>query len=305
MRMGRFFISILRLSAILGVFMAAMIAHASGDAPHPLSGERPDPAWALSPLPADAVKFKFDLKGYVFGIRLIKANYEGFYKDYTYNVRAQLKTSGIAALLKKLTIWANTFGRLDRSDLHPIRHVQQNLDKKNRRVEMDYDYGRKQVAVDIHPPLGSQGIPPASARERFDAEDTLSAILEMMLKGEKLDRPLCSGGVRVFDSKQHYNLRMVPSGYKKLKFKGQSVQTLRCLVYYEPISGFDPEDLPEKDEQDTPVKVYFNTMPIEGLHIPLRFSYKLSGFTAVIKVTDLEITSNAQSDVLRLSADKL
>ncbi len=280
-------------------------AHAHAQTQKTGSSTLADPAWALSPATADAVKFKFGLKGYVFGIRLIKADYEGFYNSYKYNVRAKLQTSGIAALLKKLTIWANTEGRLDSSDLHPRMHVQQNLDKKNRRVEMNYDYTRNAVTVDIDPPLGSQGIPPATTFERFHAEDTLSAILEMMLKGQKLNGGLCNGNVRVFDSKQHYNLRMVPDGFKQLKFKGVPVQTLRCLVYYEPISGFDPEDLPEKDEQDTPVKVYFNTVPDQGLHIPLRFTYKIKGFTAVIKVTDLEVIPPRPSDILRVSSDTL
>jgi len=221
---------------------------------------------------------------------MIKADYEGFYTPTAYDVRATLRTSGLAALLKKLRIWAHTSGRLDRSGLYPLRHVQQNEDKKNRRVEMDYDDAQSRVSVDINPPLGSQGLPPASPKERFNADDTLSAVLNLMLSGQKLDAPLCQGGVRVFDSKQHYNLRLVPSGTKSLKYKGERVETLRCLVYYEPISGFDAEDLPEPGEQDTPVKVYFRTQAENGLHIPLRFTYKISGFKAVIKVTDLEIT---------------
>jgi len=249
-----------------------------------------DPAWTLSPAPANAVQFHFKLKGYVLGLRMIKADYEGFYTPTHYDVRAKLRTSGLAALLKKLRIWAHTSGRLDRSGLYPVQHVQQNEDKKNRRVEMDYDYSQSLVSVGIKPPLGSQGVPPASPLDRFSADDTLSAVLNLMLGGQKLDSPLCSGGVRVFDSKQHYNLRMVAAGTKVLKFKGERVETLRCHVFYEPLSGFDPEDLPEEHERNTPVKVYFKTTADNGLHIPLRFTYKISGFKAVIKVTNLQIT---------------
>jgi len=238
---------------------------------------------------ADATQFDFELKGYVFGIRMIKSSFAGSFTDTQYEVRSDLKTSGLGALLKKLRIWAITTGRLDASGLHPESHTQQNLDKKNRRVEMRYDYGRQEVSVDINPPIGSQGVPPASPEERFTADDTLSAVLSLMLKGYKLDGEVCIGGVRVFDSKQHYNLRMERVGYTDYKKGGFNEQVLKCHVFYEPISGFDPEDLPDTEEGGTPVVVYFADRPDLGMHIPLRFTYKISGFKAVIKVVDMTV----------------
>lgn len=231
--------------------------------------------------------FDFQLKGYVFGLRIIRASFIGSLSETSYALRANLKTAGLAALLKKLEIWATTDGHYDRNNLLPDTHIQQNLDKKNRRVEMNYDYTANKVNVDINPPISSQGIPPASPAERFHSDDALTAIMNMMMRGYRLDENPCEGGVKVFDSKQHYKLRMEEDGTKRLKVDGEQVQTLRCNVYYEPISGFDPEDLPNEEEAATPVKVYFMERPDVGLHVPVRMTYKISVITAVIKITDM------------------
>jgi len=249
-----------------------------------------DPAWALPPTPNGATAFDFKLKGYVFGLRMIKSSYTGFITNDDYAVRADLRTSGLGALLKKLRIWAVTTGQTQAGDFRPLTHVQQNQDKKNRRVEMAYDNAAERVTVDINPRLGSQGVPPASPEERYSADDTLSAILNMITRGQAApDGKLCSGSVRVFDSKQHYNLRMQRDGTKRMKYDGQRYDAVRCLVYYEPISGFDPEDLPNTEEGGTPVKIYFKPKPEHGLYVPLRFTYKISGFKAVIKITDIDV----------------
>ena len=100
-----------------------------------------------------------------------------------------------------------------------------------------------------------------------------------------------SGTVRVFDSKQHYGLRMIRDGMKRLKFDGEKVETIRCLVYYEPISGFDPEDLPDSEEGGTPIKVYMKKVDDLGLYVPIRFTYRISSIKAVIKLDKMTINS--------------
>jgi len=236
---------------------------------------------------AQATEFDFKLKGYVFGLRMIKANYTGWFDDNSYAAYTDLKTSGLGALLKKLEIWAVTTGRYTKSGLTPDFHIQQNMDKKNRRVEMNYNNNRGYIHVAIDPPLGSQGIPAATPAERYSADDTISAVLNLMMRGQKIDGPVCTGGVRVFDSKQHYNLRMERAGTKRVKFDGKKVDTIRCQVYYEPISGFDPEDLPDVEEGGTPIKIYMKEFPELGLYVPVRFTYKISSIKAVIKLDEM------------------
>jgi len=244
---------------------------------------------------AVATEFDFKLKGYVFGLRMIKASYTGWYGDDSYAVYADMKTSGLGAFLKKLEIWAVTKGRYTKSGLTPDFHIQQNMDKKNRRVEMNYDNALRKIDVAIQPRLGSQGVPPASPAERYSADDTISAVLNLMMRGQKIDGPVCSGGVRVFDSKQHYNLRMERAGTKRIKFAGEKVETIRCQVYYEPISGFDPEDLPDAEEGGTPIKIYMKEFPELGLYVPVRFTYKISSIKAVIKLDEMTVKRPGQA----------
>ncbi len=247
-------------------------------------GEAP---YTVPPAPDGATQFAFNLRGYVFGIRLIRVSYLGYEAPGSYAAYVDLKTSGLGALLKKLDIWAVTRGIVrEDGSLRPSWHVQQNTDKKNRRVEMNYDDEGELVDVQIVPALGSQGVPPASPEERFDAFDTVSILLHMARKGREDANALCEGAVPVFDSKQRYDLRLEPVGTARAKFLGGKSETIHCHAYYEPVSGFDPEDLPDAEEAGTPVDVYFDYVPEADMYVPVRFTYKISGFTAVIKMTD-------------------
>ena len=248
--------------------------------------------YSVPPAPADATQFAFSMKGYVFGFRVVRANYVGYADDTDYAAYADVRTSGLGALLKKMEIWAVSHGRV-RGDgsLRPTFHVQQNTDKKNRRVEMNYGPGA--VDVDIRPPLGSQGVPPATPQERFDALDTVTALLHMTRRGEAV----CSGSVPVFDSKQRYNLRLAPVGEARVKYLGDKQPATHCHVYYDPIAGYDPEDLPSAEEEATPVDVYFRYYPEVDMHVPVRFAYKVSGFTAVVKMSDLVLVT-PEGDIL-------
>jgi len=291
----------LSLALASTVSLTPFAAKAFGDTPvRDANGY--DVAWYKMPVnTADNTHFSFDLKGYVFGLRMINASYEGAMEDGDYTVRSYLKTAGLGALLKKLKIWAITDGRYDRSGLYPLSHTQQNLDKKSRRVEMGYDYDARRVDVAINPRIGSQGVPPATPKERFEANDTLSTIMNLMMRQSQgheghIDSPVCSGDVKVFDSKQHYALRMIKGKPGRKKFLGKKTDTLKCYVYYVPISGFDPEDLPSQKEASTPVTVHMVKSPELDMYIPIRFSYKISGFKAVIKVTDMRVNGREKAN---------
>lgn len=230
------------------------------------------------------------LKGYVFGLRVIKINVTGSLTDETYAIRADLYTSGVGAILKKFQIWATTTGRIQDDRLRPSQHIQQNTNKKNRRVEMNY--GADAVDISIVPPLGSQGKPPATKKQRFESDDTLSAVLDMAMRGFKFTDEPCTGTIPVFDSKQHYLLRMERAGTRRIKQKGYKGDTVKCKIYYVPVSGFDPEDLPSEEEASTPVIAYMAKYDDVGLYIPVRMTYKISFFKVVIKLRKLNITKS-------------
>lgn len=243
-----------------------------------------------SPSTIETTSLDVKLKGYVFGLRVMKASISGTLTDDSYALRADLYTSGLGAFLKKFQIWSTTTGRINENGLRPVQHVQQNMDKKNRRVEMDY--GQTSVGISIVPPLGSQGTPPATKKQRFESDDTLTALLDIMMRGYKFTDEPCTGTVPVFDSKQHYLLRMEKAGTRKIKQKGYKGDTVKCKVYYVPVSGFDPEDLPSAEEAAAPVIMYLAPHDDAGLYIPVRMTYKISFFKAVIKAREITIRKN-------------
>lgn len=247
-----------------------------------------DKGYRLPAPTEDTTQIRMKMKGYVFGFRVIRSDLVAQFDDTEYAAYTDAKSSGLAALLKKMEIWAVTRGTYDKGGLRPDWHVQQNTDKKNRRVEMNYDHSAAAVDVAIVPPLGSQGVPPATPQDRYVSNDTISGILHLMMMGTQIDGELCTGRVPFFDSKQHYNLKLERIGTKRVKFDGKKRETIHCRAYYEPIAGYDPEDLPSEEEAETPINVYFKYYEEADVHIPVRFTYKISGFKAVVKVDDIE-----------------
>ncbi|PHR92887.1 MAG: hypothetical protein COA69_06055 [Robiginitomaculum sp.] len=238
------------------------------------------------------------LKGYLFGFKVLRAEYETAYSETGYRAQAILKTAGLGAFLKKFKIWSATSGRITGTELSPHAHVQQNMNKKHRRVQMAYT--ENSVHVDIVPRLGSQGVPMASDAQRFESDDTLSALLNLMMRGSITSKMPCTGSIPVFDSKQHYNLRMENAGTRRIRQKGYKGDTIRCHVFYEPVSGFDPEDLPNAEEVAAPITMYLAHFEEAGLYIPVRMTYKISGFKAVIKAREITIFHNANTAITPL-----
>ncbi len=286
--------------ALLSATGLAGIAHGQIGPDHPLfhAAVHPEPplpapvkgTGQLSAKPGEtAVHVRYS--GYLFGFKIAEANFRAWWDDTNYEVFSQAKTSGLGAFAQKLRIWSSTKGRFDSSGMYPISHFQQNTNKKNRRVNMDYDYNRREVDVVVIPRNGSQGVPPAGATERFTADDVLSGVLNLTMRGHALDKEFCTGSVRIFDSKQHYNLLMHLDESKMIKFDGVTYDGYRCNIYYQPINGFDPEDLPNSEEGGTPLKLDVINRKDIGMYVPVRFTYKISGFNAVIKAKEIEVVS--------------
>ncbi|NNE56868.1 MAG: DUF3108 domain-containing protein [Hellea sp.] len=230
--------------------------------------------------------FDVELKGSVFGLKIMKARLKGTMGRNKYRVYTDLKTSGLAAMFKKQRMWSTTAGRYDRTGIHPVRHVQQNLNKKARRVVMNFNYDEPSVDIKVRPPHGSQGTPPATLAQKFTSDDVNSALLKMIMTGYEIKGEVCQDDIKVFDSKQHYNLRMERVEDTTYKYDGTRYPAIKCHIYYEPISGFDAEDLPDDEEASAPVKAYFINRPDLGIYMPVKFTYKISGFKATIKVKD-------------------
>lgn len=245
----------------------------------------PDPAFTALSSPAKGeVSFDYKLKGYVFGLKVINARYTGMIGERDYSLYSDLRTSGLAALLKKQRLWSHTSGFFGEKDLKPVRHVQQNMDKKSRRVELFYNYKRDRLEQKVKPRFGSMGVPPATKDQAMNSDDVNSTLLKVALTGHRMGGTICNDTIPVYDGKQHYTIRMKLVEETRYKFKGTRYPALKCHAFLNPISGYDPEDLPSTDERRKPVTVYLINRPEYGLYMPVKFSYKVGAFKATVKV---------------------
>jgi len=233
--------------------------------------------------------FDIELKGSVFGIKLMKARFKGMVGKDRYNVYSDMKTSGIAAILKKQRLWSWTEGRYNETDLKPTLHIQQNMNKKSRRIKHVYNYKDEILTQKIHPPHGSKGHPPATKEQAFWSDDVNSALLKIVMMEHRIDGDVCKDSIKVFDGKQHYELLFKKLANEDVKFDGKYYPGVKCQAWVNPISGFDPEDLPSTEEKAKPVTFYMISRPEFGTYMPVKFTYKISGFSATVKVAKAEI----------------
>lgn len=233
--------------------------------------------------------FDIKLKGYVFGIKLMDARFKGNVGKKHYNVYSDMKTSGIAALVKKQRLWSWTEGRYDKADLRPIRHTQQNMNKKSRQIKQFWDYKNDNLIQKIRPAYGSMGKPPATEAQRLWSDDVNSALLKIVMMEHRVDGKVCEGRIPVFDGKQHYNLLFKKLGNQQVKYDGRYYPGVKCHAWVDPVSGFDPEDLPSAEEKAKPVTFYMINRPEFGAYMPVKFTYKISGFSATVKVVGAQI----------------
>ena len=242
---------------------------------------------AETPAPkADSVKFQFDYTGSLFIFPLGKLSFKGEKNAYSYAVRADMETAGLGKLSKDGGLWSTTTAYYGPDGVRPIRHEIQKLNDKARNVTMEYGPDGSPTAI-IEPRFGSMGTPPASPAERAEAVDAISGIMQLMMTGHAIGDKPCEGTIKVFDGKQRYNLNMSKAGDSTIRQSSYTGRTVRCEVLMENVSGYDSEDLLTAEEAATPLIVYLADFEKEGLWVPVRFDYRVSGIRVNIKATNI------------------
>lgn len=181
--------------------------------------------------------------GFFWGLRVMVAELNAVVDQDAYVFDGGFRTAGFANWISDTRLEAGGTGRLDEmGGLMPSTYFHQGYDgRKNRRIEMTY--GPEDIDIMVDPPFGDWGDPPATPEERLEALDPLSAWMQVSV--HDAEDP-CDRRVPVFDSRLRYNLRFEPVGYEdRIRVRGYRGPAHHCLVYYEPVSGFDPEDIEE------------------------------------------------------------
>jgi len=269
-----------RFRPLLALAAAALLA-----APAAADDDAASAATVSMALP-DTVSARYS--GYLLGLKVLNTEIEARFDGDGYDSEALFKTAGVLRWFNEAEIEAEVEGAMDRSFPKPRDYWHVNgASSKDRRIEIDFT--GDDVVSTVTPRFGSMGQPPATREERLEAVDGLSAILELALNaGRWPDRP-CGYGAKVFDGKQRYDLRVVHKEDRQARLKGYRGPVIACYVYYVPVSGFDPEDLPDEEMKATPLEIWFADTPRLGVYMPVRFSLKLDFGTAVLEARELEV----------------
>lgn len=205
--------------------------------------------------------------------------FEARLEDRTYSASTRIEAAGLAALFTDFDINAEVLGYFQGADASPSRYAHvERTGRKVRSVEVSFPQGVASSAVE--PPFGSWGVPPASEHDRTGAIDPMSAFVALSEQLSRGGGQGCEGVLPVFDGKSRYNLRLENRGQDRIRTRGWRGNALMCDIWYEPVSGYDPEDLPSERELSQPLRVWL--APIEGgrYYLPVRL-YTRAGLGGV------------------------
>ncbi|OYX48265.1 MAG: hypothetical protein B7Y90_11515 [Alphaproteobacteria bacterium 32-64-14] len=134
---------------------------------------------------------------------------------------------------------------------------------KERRVLIDHQGG--EVLVAVSPKYGNWGYPAASAMNRLEAVDPLTAILGMTLRIKASSANPCGGPLRVFDGKQRYDIRLryvARLTWNSDVYKGPA---LKCEAEMIEIAGFDPKSAQQKADDRADIEwAHFILAELDG-----------------------------------------
>jgi len=206
--------------------------------------------------------------------------------DAGYAAESYIEAAGLAALFTDFDIRAEVAGQGGNGAREPAvyQHVERTGSKvRTVRVEFADDVARSNV----EPPFGSWGVPPASASDRTDVIDPMTAFFELSRRLEGGQG--CDGRLAVFDGKARYDLRLETVGTDRVRTRAWRGEVLLCHAWYEPISGYDPEDYPSESELRHPLVLWLAPIAGESAYLPVRLHTR-AGFGGVtIELTGLAV----------------
>jgi hypothetical protein len=247
---------------------------------------------AATPLPAGAAGS--DLSAPAPGVTSISARYDGWvlvfkvgeielnarFDDTAYEADSFVAAAGLAALFTDFDIRSEVAGQLQGGTPDPERygHVERTGEKVR---AVDVSFEDNIASSQAQPPFGSWGVPPASESDRTGAIDPMSAFFQLSgtLTGGRPGEG-CTGQIPVFDGKARYNLNLEPAGRQQVRTRAWRGEALVCHAYYEPISGYDPEDYPSERETRLPLEIWLAPFNDGAFHLPVRLHTR-AGFGGV------------------------
>lgn len=204
-----------------------------------------------------------------------------------YSATAHLKPAGLTSitnhLRKSTTYTAQSRGVFKSAGDALPAHYNHQGGKKNRQVSVDFS--SREVKVSAIPIFGSMGDPAASAAQRLEAVDSLSAIVSLI---SATPEDACSQNLKIFDGRARYNLSLSPAGAEQIKVDGFKGTATKCTIAYKRIAGFEKK----KDEKplfDKPVSIWFAPTS-NGLMAPAKVTVDSNWGPITITLKSMAVT---------------
>lgn len=205
-----------------------------------------------------------------------------------YSALSSIEAAGLAEFFTDFELHAEARGEFaptGRALPEYYGHVERTGDKVR---AVDVSFEDEVATSQVEPPFGSWGVPPASETDRTGVLDPVAAFLQLSANLVNNDRSGCAGSLPVFDGKARYNLNLEDAGRRSVRMRAWRGEVLVCHAWYEPISGYDPEDYPDEDELRHPLTIWLAPLG-QGEHfLPVRL-HTGAGFGVTITATDLLI----------------
>jgi hypothetical protein len=213
-------------------------------------------------------------EGRFLGLPVMKSQLALTKGEGDYDAQVDFQAAGLAGFFVKSVVKARSSGAVQAGQL-VARSYQHTEITPGKTRSVLVDRTGPEARVTVTPPFGNLGDPEPSAHQINEATDPLAALLNLGLNG-------CTRPVRVFDSRLRYDL--------DVKTPPNAKAPNRCQIGYEPIAGFDAEDMNDPEPYQSVVNVRLRSLP-EGLSVIEAMDARISGLPVSIRLKKAEVVS--------------
>jgi hypothetical protein len=175
----------------------------------------------------------FTYRATLYGVTLGEASIDVDEHTGSYALAARLRTAGVGALFDDTDLNASAEGARAADSVTWRRYdLAHSYNRKFRRIAM-----RSGAVAVINPAFSNMGTPPATAAQKREAMDPLSAFYRL---GQMVGAGGCVGRIAVFDGRHRYDLVLGALGTAEVRTAAWRGPVTRCSLRYVPIAGYNP-----------------------------------------------------------------
>lgn len=234
----------------------------------------------LAAIPAGQTKtVDLALRARIGPLTLARGSFRVSLSRDSYSADATYETAGIAASFSNDAGSTSVRGTVSDASLRPRGFVNQETNGKKRRVTMAFR--GNDVDVTAAPMWGDMGFPAATAAQKAESVDPLTALLELSLVTGRDDGKPCGGVVKVFDGKRRYDIRTQYVREERVSTPAYRGMSSYCRGTYTEVAGFKRKK-PSDSREPIRLELWVANVGNSGVSIPVRMTGGRGGINATL-----------------------